>query len=83
MLVRTSNVLAATLIGSAILVIIMARSALSVLQDNLLRGVRLIAYLCYESMAGAYALPSWPPSTPWEAYIFALLIPFILRFWLL
>ena len=30
MLVRTSNVLAATLIGSAILVIIMARSALSV-----------------------------------------------------
>ena len=30
MLVRTSNLLAATLIGSAILVIIMARSALSV-----------------------------------------------------
>jgi len=30
MLVRTSNVLAVTLIGSAILVIIMARSALSV-----------------------------------------------------
>ena len=30
MLVRTSNILAATLIGSAILVIIMARSALSV-----------------------------------------------------
>ena len=34
-------------------------------------------------MEGVYALPSWPPSTPWEAYIFALLIPFILRFWLL
>ena len=34
-------------------------------------------------MPGAYALPSWPPGTPWEAYLFALLIPFILRFWLL
>ena len=34
-------------------------------------------------MAGAYALPSWPPETPWECYIFALLIPLILRFWLL
>ena len=31
-------------------------------------------------MAGAYALPSWPPETPWEGYLFALLIPFILRF---
>jgi len=34
-------------------------------------------------MVGAYAIPSWPPGTPWEAYLFALLIPFILRFWLL
>ena len=34
-------------------------------------------------MTGGYALPSWPPETPWEGYIFALLIPFILRFWLL
>ncbi|MFL2957053.1 MAG: hypothetical protein ACJZ39_06315 [Candidatus Thalassarchaeaceae archaeon] len=34
-------------------------------------------------MMDAYSLPSWPPSSPWEAYFFALLIPFILRFWLL
>ena len=34
-------------------------------------------------MEGVYALPSWPPSTPWEAYIFALVIPLFLRIWLL
>jgi len=34
-------------------------------------------------MMDAYSLPNWPPGSPWEAYLFALLIPFILRFWLL
>ncbi len=28
-------------------------------------------------------IPEWPPNSPWEGYIFALLIPFLLRFWLL
>ena len=34
-------------------------------------------------MAEAYPLPSWPPESPWEAYILALVIPLILRIWLL
>ncbi len=34
-------------------------------------------------MLEALAIPEWPPNSPWEAYIFALLIPLILRFWLL
>ena len=34
-------------------------------------------------MVEAYAIPSWPPDSPWEAYIIALAIPLLLRIWLL
>ncbi len=34
-------------------------------------------------MEGVFTLPSWPPASPWEAYIFALAIPLLLRLWLL
>lgn len=34
-------------------------------------------------MVEAFTVPTWPPGSPWEAYILALAIPLLLRLWLL